>query len=162
MKKHKLIILVCLMLVGTTCLMAQVQYGKTVRGIASFYSDKFEGRKMANGEPYRRDSFTCAHLHYSFGTLLMVRNVANDKECVVRVTDRGPYSRKYTIDLSKAAARHLDFLGRGHTTVDITPVWGEGVAATMEEDIDESDGISDLFIDFAPIATYPYPAWKND
>lgn len=91
------------------------------RGNASYYADRFHGRKMANGEIYHRDSMTCAHLRYPLGTWLHVRNITNNKEVVVQVTDRGPYSRKFVIDLSRAAARELGIIQYGYRPVEITP-----------------------------------------
>ena len=70
---------------GVTTVPAQ----KQLTGKATYYSDKLHGRKMSNGERYHRDSMTCAHKKYPFGTLLKVRNPLNGKEVVVRVTDRG-------------------------------------------------------------------------
>ena len=91
------------------------------RGNASYYADRFHGRLMSNGKPYHRDSMTCAHLRYPIGTWLHVRNIENGKEVVVRVTDRGPYSRKFVIDLSRAAARELGIIQYGYRPVEITP-----------------------------------------
>ena len=76
---------------------------------------------MSNGRPYHRDSMTCAHLRYPLGTWLRVRNITNGKEVIVQVTDRGPYSRKFVIDLSRAAARELDIIQYGYRPVEITP-----------------------------------------
>ena len=75
---------------------------------------------MSNGEKYHRDSMTCAHMHYPFGTMLRVRNPINGKEVIVKVTDRGPFSKRYIIDLSKAAARELGFIRQGFCQVEIT------------------------------------------
>ena len=91
------------------------------KGNASYYADYFHGRTMSNGQKYHRDSMTCAHLYYPLGTWLRVRNITNGKEVVVRVTDRGPYSRKFVIDLSRAAARQLDIIHYGWRPVEITP-----------------------------------------
>ena len=93
----------------------------TQRGNASYYHDRFQGRTMANGERYHKDSFFCAHLRYPLGTLLRVRNLVNGKEVIVRVTDRGPYTRKFVIDLSRAAARKLDIIQYGFRQVEIAP-----------------------------------------
>ncbi|MCM1109013.1 MAG: septal ring lytic transglycosylase RlpA family protein [Clostridium sp.] len=93
----------------------------TVRGRASYYSDQLHGRRMSNGQRYNRDSLTCAHLKFPLGTMLRVKNLRNGKEVVVKVTDRGPHSKRFTIDLSKAAARQLDMLRAGHVQVEITP-----------------------------------------
>ena len=50
---------VCLIVV----LLAGIIRGQeTFKGNASYYSDKLHGRKMSNGQPYNRDSMTCAHL----------------------------------------------------------------------------------------------------
>lgn len=91
----------------------------SVRGRASYYHDVFHGRRTASGTPYHKDSMTCAHLRYPFGTMLKVRNLSNGKEVIVKVTDRGPYSR-HILDLSKAAARQLDIIRHGHAEVEIT------------------------------------------
>lgn len=125
---------------------------------ASYYSDKLHGRKMSNGERYHRDSMTCAHLKYPLGTLLRVRNLINDKEVVVRVTDRGPFSKRYSIDLSKAAARELGILRSGFCPVEITrlhpsriPLRPNGEVEIPELELDVND----------EIATYPTPLWQQ-
>ena len=88
-------------------LLASLSLGlRAERGVASYYHDKFHGRRMANGDIYHKDSFTCAHRRYALGTWLRVTNVRNGKAVIVQVTDRGPYSRRFTIDLSRAAARY--------------------------------------------------------
>ncbi len=114
-------ILPSLLLALTTAVCLHAQQLPEQSGYASYYSDRFHGRRMSNGELYHRDSMTCAHLHYPMGTLLLVRNLTNGKEVVVRVTDRGPYSRKFVIDLSRAAARELDIIRWGYRPVLITP-----------------------------------------
>ena len=59
---------------------------KGIRGTASYYSDKLHGRRTSSGEVYHRDSLTCAHRTLPFGTRLLVRNLKNGREVVVRVT----------------------------------------------------------------------------
>ena len=86
-------------------------------GKATFYGTKFNNRKTASGEIYKKDSMVCAHKAYSFGTMLMVKNLHNDREVVVRVIDRGPFRKNYIIDLSYAAAKKLDILSRGVANV---------------------------------------------
>lgn len=93
----------------TSTLYAQdVQQGK-----ASYYAQKFHGRLTASGERLHRDSMTCAHRYYPFGTLLKVYNPANGRSVLVRVTDRGPYVRGRIIDLSWRAAKELDIISKG-------------------------------------------------
>ena len=94
------------------------------KGGASYYADKFHGRKTSSGVPYHRDSLTCAHKTYPFGTILEVVNPKNGKKVLVEVTDRGPYSRNKIIDLSYAAAKQLDIIHQGVTTVELSEwIW---------------------------------------
>lgn len=116
--KKRITMMMLLAAVASLALLSQSTV--SVKGKASFYHDKFHGRRTASGSRYHRDSLTCAHLKYPFGTLLRVRNVHNGKDVVVKVTDRGPYSSRYIIDLSRAAARHLDILNHGHGDVEIS------------------------------------------
>ncbi len=161
MKDTKTIICILGFLLGILWLSVEM---KAERGIASYYHDKFHGRRMANGEKYNRDSFTCAHLRYPFGTFLKVKNIRNGKECIVKVTDRGPYSKRFAIDLSKAAARHLDIIYSGHAPVEITRVTVHhgGVIPYRLDAEEEPEELPDLELDFVPAATYPFPAWTRD
>lgn len=91
---------------------------KVLRGKASWYD--LHGRFTANGERFHRDSLTCAHRTFPFGTRLRVKNIKNGREVIVRVTDRGPFGGKYCIDLSIAAARILGIVRLGFAEVEIT------------------------------------------
>ena len=103
---------------GFTPLHAQnVQQGK-----ASYYAQKFHGRKTASGERLHRDSMTCAHRYYPFGTLLNVHNPANGRSVIVRVTDRGPFVRGRIIDLSWRAAKELGIISQGVAMVVVQKV----------------------------------------
>lgn len=82
-------------------------------GYASYYANKFEGRKTANGERYRKNLFTAAHRKLPFGTLLKVTNPQNGKWVIVRINDRGPHHKKRKIDLSYRAAKHLGIISSG-------------------------------------------------
>lgn len=86
---------------------------KVVDGIASFYADKFQGRRTASGERFNMNDLTCAHKNLPFGTKLLVKNARNGKSCVVTVNDRGPYHGSRVIDLSRAAARKIGITGTG-------------------------------------------------
>ena len=91
------------------------------KGNASYYHSRFHGRRTASGVRYHKDSMTCAHRTYPFGTLLLIENTQNNKKVIVKVIDRGPYSKKFTIDLSHKAAKQLDFIKQGYAPVKITP-----------------------------------------
>lgn len=70
---------------------------------ASYYHDKFNGKKTASGETFSNSKLTAAHRTLPFGTNLKVTNLANDKSVVVEVNDRGPHKKSREIDLSKRA-----------------------------------------------------------
>jgi len=70
---------------------------------ASYYADKFHGRKTASGKKYDKNKLTAAHKKLAFGTIVKVTNEANGKSVFVEITDRGPFVRSREIDLSKRA-----------------------------------------------------------
>ena len=82
-------------------------------GIASYYHDKFHGRKTASGKLYNKNEMTCAHKTLPFGTKLHVINVHNNKDVIVTVTDRGPFIKGRVLDLSRIAAKELGFIDKG-------------------------------------------------
>ena len=83
--------------------------------MASFYG----GGRTASGEATGPTELTGAHRTLPFGTNVMVTNTGNGKMVVVRITDRGPYGRGRIIDVSRAAARELDMIDSGTTTVSV-------------------------------------------
>ena len=155
--RNCLSIMLLLLLGANTHVFAEDQ--DTIIGKASYYSDKLHGRTMSNGRPYHRDSMTCAHLKFPFGTMLKVKNPINDKEVIVTVTDRGPYSKRYIVDLSRAAAKELGLIHRGWAMVEITPYIPQKVPYKLKQELPE---IPELNIEYSPIAIYPDPAWKDD
>ncbi|PTQ71822.1 septal ring lytic transglycosylase RlpA family protein [Pseudomonas sp. GV071] len=82
-------------------------------GEASYYGAKHHGKKTASGERFDQAQLTAAHRTLPFGTRVRVTNLDNDKSVIVRINDRGPYSRKRLIDISKSAAEQLDMLRSG-------------------------------------------------
>lgn len=70
---------------------------------ASYYADKFHGRKTASGKKYDKNKYTAAHKKLPFGTKVKITNSANGKSVIVEVNDRGPFVRAREIDLSKRA-----------------------------------------------------------
>lgn len=82
-------------------------------GYASFYSDKFVGRKCTSGEIFKQEGLTAAHKTLKFGTLVKVINLVNDSFVIVKVNDRMPRAAKCCIDLTKTAAKKLNFLAKG-------------------------------------------------
>jgi rare lipoprotein A len=88
----------------------------------TYYAKKFEGRKTSSGERYRAAKFTAAHRTLPFGTVLQVRNLHNGKTVQVKVNDRGPFSKKFSLDLSQAAAKALGIYRLGYARVEISYV----------------------------------------
>jgi rare lipoprotein A len=96
---------------------APPQAAEIARGRASWYGPRFHGRRTSSGERFNMNELTAAHGSLQFGTRVLVRNVANGREVVVRINDRGPHIRSRIIDLSQAAAKALGFLHLGEAPV---------------------------------------------
>lgn len=89
-------------------------------GVASWYGERFHGRRTASGEPFNMNELTAAHPTLPFGTRVRVRNLDNGREVVVRINDRGPFVRGRVIDLSRAAASALGFVQAGTARVSLS------------------------------------------
>nr|WP_293875268.1 septal ring lytic transglycosylase RlpA family protein [Flavobacterium sp.] len=70
---------------------------------ASYYANKFNGRRTASGKSFDNNGYTAAHKKLPFGTKVKVTNQTNGKSVIVEITDRGPFSKVREIDLSKKA-----------------------------------------------------------
>lgn len=114
-----------LLLVATTAISAQRMSGK-----ASYYADRFHGRPTSTGEAYNKDAFTAASKEFPVGTILRVRNIANNRVTQVRVNDCGPHHPERIIDLSRAAAAQIDLLRAGVAVVqlEVLSLGTEGMA----------------------------------
>ncbi len=87
---------------------------------ASYYHEKFNGRKTANGEIFDNNLYTAAHKTLKFGTKIRVTNTANDSSVIVTVNDRGPFVKGRELDLSKKAFMEIaKFKLRGYLIVNI-------------------------------------------
>jgi rare lipoprotein A len=76
-------------------------------GMASYYASEFAGSRTASGERFDPGAMTAAHRTLAFNTRVAVTNLANGKEVVVRINDRGPWGKGRIIDISHAAARQI-------------------------------------------------------
>ena len=102
-----------------------VPQGKLIKGVASYYSSKFEGRKTAMGTIFRNAGMTGASNHFKLNTLVMVTNLRNNKSVIVLITDRMHARMKKkgrVIDLTRNAAKQLDFIQRGLVKVSVQPI----------------------------------------
>ncbi|MFM2267922.1 MAG: hypothetical protein RL757_1363 [Bacteroidota bacterium] len=80
-------------------------------GMACIYSLSLHGTKTANGERFDKNKLTAAHLRLPIGSHVRVTSLTNGKSVELRINDRGPFSKKYALDMSPAAAKQigLDF-----------------------------------------------------
>ncbi|PKN79296.1 MAG: hypothetical protein CVU48_05715 [Candidatus Cloacimonetes bacterium HGW-Cloacimonetes-1] len=81
--------------------------------VTTYYSRRFHGRKTASGERYSSDALTCAHRSLPFNTVLKITNPKNGNSVIVKVNDRGPFSKGRQLDVSYAAAKELGMLRAG-------------------------------------------------
>ena len=95
---------------------------KVLYGTASFYSNSFNGKQTANGEIFSQKKFTGASNYLPLDTWVRVTNLRNGKSVVVKITDRMHKRMKRVIDLSRAAASQLSYIGDGLTKVKVEPL----------------------------------------
>ena len=100
----------------------KIKSQKTTRvfyGQASFYANKFNGRKTANGELFDQKKLTAACNVLPLGTWIRVTNLRNGQSVIVKVNDRIHPKMKRIVDLSKIAAQRLGYVSRGLTRVKV-------------------------------------------
>lgn len=116
MKSKKIInyLFFLVLLMPVSC--ASMPKSKYQTGGASWYGERYHGRKTASGEIYNMNAMTAAHRSLPFGTQVRVVS-KNGKSVTVRINDRGPFAKNRIIDVSKAAAQKLDMIKRGHIPV---------------------------------------------
>ena len=92
---------------------------KVLYGIASYYAEKFNGRKTANGEIYDGTKMTAACNSLPLGTWIRVTNLSNNRTVIVKTNDRLHPRMTRVVDLSRAAAEKLGFIRKGLTKVKV-------------------------------------------
>ena len=102
-------------------------------GLASFYGNKFHGRRTSNLEVYDMYAFTAAHKTLPLPSFARVTNLANGKSVIVRVNDRGPFHDGRIIDLSYAAAVKLGVDRTGTARVEVKGLAAGDSAATQSQ-----------------------------
>ncbi|WP_255593750.1 septal ring lytic transglycosylase RlpA family protein [Pontibacter sp. HSC-14F20] len=95
-------------------------------GKASYYADRMQGHRTANGERYDKNLLTAAHATLPFNTFVQVTNLRNGKTVVVRINDRMATSRHRIIDLSRAAAQQIELIREGVAAVQVHEVADDG------------------------------------
>ncbi len=115
--------------------MRKVSVGHVETGEASWYGRKFDGRNTSNGDVYDMFGMTAAHKTLPLPTYVQVRNLANGREVVVRVNDRGPFLGGRILDLSYMAAQKLGVVATGTANVRIEVIDGPVPAKTPVQSI---------------------------
>lgn len=100
--------------------------------VASYYADKYHGRKTSNGEVFNMYDLTAAHKTLPFNTKVKVTNLSNGKSVVVRINDRGPFVKGREIDLSKAAAVKIGMIKSGTAKVSLEIIGSDGAASASQ------------------------------
>ena len=93
--------------------------GYVEQGVASWYGPDFHGERTATGETYDMNAMTGAHPTLPLPAWVRVTNLENGRSVVVRLNDRGPFSKNRIIDLSRAAAEQLDMIRAGTAKVEV-------------------------------------------
>lgn len=134
--------------------------GFSQRGKASWYGQKFHGRKTSNGEIYNMYAMTAAHKTLPFGTYVSVRNLENGRRAEVRINDRGPFARSRIIDLSYAAAKKLGVVGPGTADVEIIALDSPTPSNAFAKD-DRSNIQKDYYQGNFTIQIGAFSKWEN-
>jgi len=116
----------------------QESYAHEETGIASWYGPGFHNKRTANGEKFDKNELTAAHRTLQMPSLVRVTNLDNGKSLVVRVNDRGPFSKGRVLDVSEKAAELLGFKNQGTAKVKIQVLKQESIklAAAAKQGID--------------------------
>ncbi len=116
------------------------RYNYVEKGIASWYGPNFHGKFTANGEVYNQYELTAAHKTLQMPSIIRVTNLENGRSLILRVNDRGPYSRSRILDVSKRAAELLGFKKQGTARIKLQVLEKESkiVAQAAKEGRDTS------------------------
>lgn len=107
---------------GQTYVIMPSAKGYRQTGIASWYGTKFHGQSTSNGDKYDLYEMTAAHKTLPIPTYVLVTNLENNKQAIVRVNDRGPFVSNRVIDLSYAAAVKLGYADKGTAFVEVVAI----------------------------------------
>jgi len=114
MKRGILVIIMMISTLGLYSFKNNTKDNEEVKtSYASYYHDKFNGRKTASGEIFHNTKLTAAHRKLPFGTKVKVTNLRNGESVVVTINDRGPFHAARALDLSKAAYDEIGNLRTG-------------------------------------------------
>lgn len=129
--------------------------GYREKGVASWYGEKFHGRRTSNGEVYDMYGMTAAHTRLPIPSYVRVTNLSNFRSVIVRVNDRGPFHGGRIIDLTYAAAKKLDFVDQGVAEVSVEYIdpltYRDNQLATTEKALESERPLSASTETSAPV-----------
>ena len=128
MKYISFSLIICLSLLTVALSAQDEEYG-----LASYYSDGFQGRSTAYGDTYDKDELTCAHKRYPYGTILRVTRLDTRRSVNVKVIDKGPFIKGRVVDLSRRAAEVLGIIDMRPVEVKVERIGGSTSAAPAPE-----------------------------
>lgn len=111
--------------------------GYQEKGIASWYGNKFHGRRTSSGEPYDMYAMTAAHKTLPLPSYLEVTNLSNGRKVIVKVNDRGPFHDNRLVDLSYTAAQKLGIIGHGTGMVEVRAITGGKVPVNIVTNVQQ-------------------------
>lgn len=111
--------LAALLLTGCASQSTVDPHGYLAEGQASWYGAQHQGKPTASGERFDQNALTAAHRQLPFGTRVRVTHLSSGRQVIVRINDRGPFSKGRIIDLSRRAAEQLGMLRQGVAPVRI-------------------------------------------
>ena len=117
MKRGTLLIIMMISTLGTYSFKNNTEDAKKT-SFASYYHDKFNGRKTASGDIFSNSKMTAANRTLPIGTMVKVTNLRSGKSVVVEINDRGPFHSARALDLSKAAFQAIGNTARGTMPVE--------------------------------------------
>ncbi|MBN1469966.1 MAG: septal ring lytic transglycosylase RlpA family protein [Fusobacteriaceae bacterium] len=85
-------------------------------------SYSMDGGPTASGVKFSVKELTAAHKTLKFGTLVKVTNKKNGKFVIVKIIDRGPFTKGRVIDMSPAAFKEIASLNDGVANVTLEVV----------------------------------------
>ncbi len=119
MKRITLVIMMMTTLLGLTSFKMDANNNDEVKtSYASYYHDKFNGRRTASGAIFSNNKLTAAHRTLPFGTKVRITNPKNGLSVIVTINDRGPFHSSRALDLSKAAFDEIGNLATGHMAIE--------------------------------------------
>lgn len=104
----------------TSALLTAQLVGDKENGLASYYSNNYQGAETAYGVIYNKDELVAAHRVYPQNSVVKVENMENGKTVNVRIIDKGPFIPGRLIEVSERAAANLGMLGKSTVQVELT------------------------------------------